>query len=144
MLGTSSEKDQDATVSVAQALGRIAALAAILPSRLAGLSLSAVAERLYSQRRERDRHFPPRLFGEPAWDLLLALFVAREEGRTMSLAEAYQAAVVTPPAGRRLITKLEAEGWIVRCPVSGKPQRLAVGLTQHSVERLSDYLTELL
>ena len=62
----------------------------------------AWAERLYAERRRRDALFPPDLFGEPAWDLLLAMFTARERGLAMILCRAYKAAGVTDTTGRRL------------------------------------------
>jgi hypothetical protein len=39
------------------------------------LALAAYAENLYQERRRRVRHFPQHLFAEPAWDILLDLFV---------------------------------------------------------------------
>ena len=39
-----------------------------------------LARTLYAERRRRDRTFPVDIFGEPSWDILLDLFVAREKG----------------------------------------------------------------
>lgn len=43
------------------------------------------ARSLYRQRRARDALFAPELFGEPAWDLLLTLYIARCEGHCLSM-----------------------------------------------------------
>ena len=69
----------------------------------------SVADRLYEERRRRDAHFPPDLFGEPAWDLLLAMLVAREKGQPMILCRAYKAAGVSDTTGRRLLDRMEEE-----------------------------------
>ena len=44
-----------------------------------------VARRLLAQRAARLDHFPAELFHEPAWDMLLALYVASEERQTMNV-----------------------------------------------------------
>lgn len=144
MQETSSQKLQEAAVSVQQALGRIALLVSALPPAITGISLYTMAERLYSQRRQRDRYFPPSLFGEPAWDLLLALFIAHEEGRELSVAEACKAAGVGSRAGRTWLAKLEDAGLIALGQGKGDRRQGSVGLTQDGLERLSEYLMRLL
>ncbi len=44
-------------------------------------------EALLRQRRARDRYFGSTLFGEPAWDIMLDLMIARIDGREMKLSE---------------------------------------------------------
>jgi DNA-binding MarR family transcriptional regulator len=144
MQDAGSERVQQAMDSVQQALGRIAALANILPSALAGTSLAAMAERLYLERRRRDEYFPAGLFGEPAWDLILALFVARDEGRRLTVAEAYEAAKVKPAAGRKLLARMESQGMIRRSAGQQDRRKKFVGLTDDGTERLTDYLTRLI
>jgi len=100
----------------------------------------ASAERLYAERRRRDALFPDSLFGEPAWDLLLALFTAREKGQDIILANAYHAARVSDTTGRRLLDQLEREGLISRRRAPGSRKTRLVELTQDGVERLTDYL----
>jgi len=135
---------EEAMVSVRQALSRIASLSKAWPGGRAGLTLCAMAERLYSERRQRDALFPSGLFGEPAWDLLLALFVAEEEGRALDVAAAFEAAHIKPSAGRRLIARLESIGLIHREADVADRRRRIVGLTEDARERLADYLTRLL
>jgi len=110
----------------------------------AGHTLRAVAERLYAERRKRDAHFPPGLFGEPAWDLLLALFIAWDEGRDVSLAEAYEAAKVDPQDGPALIQRLVAAGLVIRSRGQDDRRQPSVVLTDHAVDRLGDYLADLI
>jgi DNA-binding MarR family transcriptional regulator len=144
MQDASTEKIHQAIDSVQQALGRIAALASIMPSTLAGTTLAAMAERLYQERRRRDDYFPSGLFGEPAWDLILALFIAREEGRRLTIAEAYEAAAVKPAAGRRLIARLERTGMVARSSGQEDRRKRFVQLTPNAADRLRDYLTRMM
>lgn len=99
-----------------------------------------VADRLYAERRQRDAMFPPDLFGEPAWDLLLAMFGAREKGQPMILCRAYRAAGVSDTTGRRLLDRMEEEGLITRRRAPRSRKMRIVELTESAVARLVDYL----
>jgi DNA-binding transcriptional ArsR family regulator len=100
----------------------------------------AWADRLYAERRRRDHLFPDGLFGEPAWDLMLALFTARAKGQPMILCKAYRAAGVTDTTGRRLLDRMEEEGLITRRRAPRSRKMRIVELTDKAVERLVDYL----
>ena len=100
----------------------------------------AWAERLYAERRRRDDLFPDGLFGEPAWDLLLAMFSARERGQAMILCRAYKAAGVSDTTGRRLLDRMEEEGLITRRRAPRSRKMRVVELTDRAAERLVDYL----
>lgn len=100
----------------------------------------AWADRLYAERRRRDALFPGDLFGEPAWDLLLAMFTAREKGTPMILCRAYKAAGVSDTTGRRLLDRMEQDGLITRRRAPRSRKMRVVELTDTAVERLIDYL----
>jgi DNA-binding MarR family transcriptional regulator len=144
MQDLTSQKIEAALIIVRQATARIRALSDFPASGGAGTSLRAVAERLYCERRARDERFPAGLFGEPAWDLMLALFMAREEGRELHLDEAYRAAGVEAGAGRALVTRLEARNMVARAPSKRAKRRQSLHLTKDAVERLADYLAGLI
>ena len=99
------------------------------------------AERLYAERRRRDALFPPALFGEPAWDLLLAMFTARERGHAMILCKAYKAAGVSDTTGRRLLDRMEEEGLITRRRAPRSRKMRIVELTDSAVDMLVDFLS---
>jgi MarR family transcriptional regulator, temperature-dependent positive regulator of motility len=124
---------------VRQASARLSALTEQYAAEEIGLR--AVAERLYAERRRRDGHFPPGLFGEPAWDLLLALFMAHEDGRDLSLAESFEAARVPAGEGPPLVRRLERAGLVQRRS-RNDDRRAGLALTQAGADRLADYLAE--
>ena len=101
----------------------------------------ARADHLYAERRRRDDLFPDGLFSEPAWDLMLALFIARDKGQTLILCKAYRAAGVSDTTGRRLLDRMEADGLVTRRRAPRSRKMRVVELTDEAVRRLIDYLT---
>jgi hypothetical protein len=59
-------------------------------------------------RRLRYHFFPENLFGEPAWDMLLALLYAQNEGRQVTVSNLCEAITI------RWLNGLVAEGMVVR------------------------------
>ncbi len=135
------ERREAVLAIIRQATARLAALSEPRPVRNGPLC-PVMAEKLYSDRRRRDDYFPRGLFGEPAWDLLLALFIALEDGRDLDLAKAYEAAEVNPKDGPALIDKLVASGMVVRSRGQHDKRRNTVILTDEAVERMSNYLID--
>ena len=98
------------------------------------------ARALYHQRRDRDAAFGrfSAVFSEPAWDILLDLFIAHEEGvarSTMDLIARHTA----PANGRRWLLVLTEPGLAHRwtAPESGEEM---VGITPTAVELMLRYL----
>jgi len=94
--------------------------------------LAAVAGRLIAARIERERHFPGDLFGEPAWDMLLDLFVARIEGRMAYISSACVAARTPPTTALRYIRYLERSGQVIRTPDGNDGRRFNLTLSDQA------------
>ena len=92
-------------------------------------SLADLARRFYSQRRRRSRHLPAGLFGEPAWDILLDLFIAAEEGRRIPVTSACIAADVPATTGLRWLQVLENSALVERRADPADGRRTHVALT---------------
>jgi hypothetical protein len=75
-----------------------------------------VARVMYRNRRARHRHFDDSLFAEPRWDILLDLFVAGEEGRTISVSSACIGAAVPHATALRHLGAMERKGLVERRP----------------------------
>lgn len=86
---------------------------------------------LLAQRRERDAAAGPlaELFGEPGWDILLTLYIAFEEGRTMRPADISQAVVVRPAVLTRWLKVLHTRG-LSWSEVGDDDEPAAISLTQ--------------
>lgn len=72
-----------------------------------------LARELIAARRTRDEMFGAALFGEPAWDMLLHLFVAYERGEHVKPAALAEAVPVAPAAAERWLRALEKAGHVV-------------------------------
>lgn len=76
--------------------------------------LLAIAKAIYRGRQARASQFPGDLLGEPAWDILLDLYIEKGRGRTVSVTSACIASNVPPTTALRWLGVLEEGGWIIR------------------------------
>lgn len=88
----------------------------------------------------RHRISPEPIFGDPAWDLLLDLYIARAEGRRVAISNASAAAGVPPTTGLRWIAKLQQLGWIGRIGDVRDGRRAFVFLTDDGVQLIESLL----
>jgi len=77
-------------------------------------TLACLAFGFYETRRLRDRHFKNDLFGDPAWDILLDLFVQKSAGKRVSITSACIASGTPPTTGLRWVALLVEEGLVIR------------------------------
>jgi DNA-binding MarR family transcriptional regulator len=73
-----------------------------------------VAVAIQLVRRRRDTLFGRDLFGEPAWDILLDLYVAEQAGRALALSTVGALAGVPQTTAFRWMSQLQERGYIVR------------------------------
>lgn len=91
------------------------------------LSIPEVARRIYQSRRLRDREFDDfgPLFRDPAWDMMLDLYLAWESGHPISSKSAAIAANVPTTTALRVISDLVALG-LVRRVTKPEDRRLSM------------------
>jgi len=90
----------------------------------------ALARKTYALRRKRAAIFGnPDLFGEPAWDILLDLFIADGEGKTVSVSSACIGSAAPPTTGLRWLGVLADEGLVLRENDQEDHRRVMVRLT---------------
>ena len=76
--------------------------------------LAVVAKSLYLARRLRERYIGSGLLGEPAWDMLLDLFVRAAEGKRTAVTSLCMASGVPASTALRWIGTLQDAGLVVR------------------------------
>lgn len=97
---------------------------------------------LYGNRRRRVKLFGPDLFGEPAWDILLDLFIATETGKQISVTSACIGAAVPLTTALRWLSMLEARRLIVRENDNKDARRSYVRLSELGRELMDQYLSD--
>jgi hypothetical protein len=91
----------------------------------------ALARRAYGLRRKRETIFGnPDLFGEPAWDILLDLYIAQSEGKPVSVSSACIGSAAPATTGLRWLGVLADQGLVVRENDAEDHRRVLVRLTQ--------------
>jgi DNA-binding MarR family transcriptional regulator len=102
-----------------------------------------LVKEIVRSRRQRDKLFGTELFGEPAWDILLELFVAEQSRRKLSVTSACLASAVPPTTAIRWVEKLENEGWVRRENDPRDRRRSWVVLTSKGSNAMRSYLEAL-
>ena len=89
-----------------------------------------LARKTYALRRKRAAIFgKPELFGEPAWDILLDLYIAQAEGKPVSVSSACIGSASPATTGLRWLGILADEGLVVRENDCDDHRRVLVRLT---------------
>lgn len=101
---------------------------------------SAVAENEYSSRAMRWEFVPGGLLGEPAWDILLDLYVQRARGRSVSIKSASVASQVPASTALRWISIVEAAGLVSRAGSETDRRIQFLDLTARGREAVEAYL----
>ena len=92
-------------------------------------SNAELARALIRLRRQRDRLLGSELFADPAWDMLLDLFVNTDAQRNISASSLCIAAAVPPTTALRHIAVMEKRGIIARRKDPRYDRRVFIVLT---------------
>ena len=99
-----------------------------------------LARQTYEDRRRRSKIFQSEeLFGEPAWDILLDLFIAAKERRRVSVTSACIGSAVPSTTALRWITILEKQSLLVREADPGDARRVYVKLSARGYAAMLEY-----
>lgn len=82
------------------------------------------------------------LFGEPAWDMLLDLFVHECEGRRLSMSSLCTAAAIPESSAMRLAQRLCDAGLLLRFPDPADGRRSFMQIAPETAHRLRAYFSE--
>lgn len=108
-----------------------------------GRQLAILALKIYDARRLRDRMLPEKLFGEPAWDMLLALYGLPHRGELLTISALCYASGVPTTTALRWQRTLLVQGLIERGPQGVDRRKQFVRLTDIGRHLLEKYLTKL-
>jgi len=101
-----------------------------------------VAEELLKVQAVREHWFGANLNNEPAWQILLSLFIAHEKGLTHSLETAVALVSAPGSTARRWIYALEASHFVI-VEEEGVEAGSRVGLSEDGLWAMQGYLAAL-
>ncbi|MFD1950963.1 hypothetical protein ACFSGX_09315 [Sphingomonas arantia] len=121
---------------------RIAAVPSVVDEPVAQGDILMRCRELREHRRRRRAFFPAELFHEPAWDMLLTLYVARAERRTMHVKTLVSAADAPITTSQRWIEQLARLELVVRTDDVGDRRRVEVALSDKAAAAIERYLAD--
>jgi hypothetical protein len=94
-------------------------------------------QRIYRIRRLREKMFDGSdIFCDPAWDILLDLFIGHLQGRQTSVTSCGLAACAPITTALRWLTILERDGFVVREYDPADRRRMFVSLTEQAIANM--------
>ncbi len=105
-------------------------------------ALLAHARRMITERARRLQYFDGHLFADPAWDIMLELFVAEIERREVPVTNLCFTSNVPDTTVLRWIKTLEAEGLVVRAKDHVDKRRVLVQLAPSARDAMRHYVEE--
>lgn len=98
------------------------------------------ARQMYTTRRKRASIFGnPELFGEPAWDILLDLYIAYVEEKPVSVSSACIGSAAPPTTGLRWLGVLAEQDLILREHDPEDQRRVLVRLTETGLQAMDEF-----
>jgi DNA-binding MarR family transcriptional regulator len=111
--------------------------------RRAGVT-SLDIRKMIRMRRLRDKHFPSDLFGDPAWDMLLDLMVARIDRRPVSVSSLCIASAVPATTALRWIKTMTEAGLFERRSDPSDGRRVFIALSDETARAMNAYFDDML
>ena len=105
------------------------------------VGLIQLAESIIEARRRRAEIFNPAMFGEPAWELLLTLFVMDREGPRLTIGRLAQVAGIKLTTALRWLEYLEDQAFVRREQHPTDARTAFIELTDKARETLRLYLS---
>ena len=105
--------------------------------------LVACACQIYESRLKRTGFFAQSLFGEPVWDMLLALYCLSARGKALSVSGLGYASHVPQTTALRWSQMLEERNLIVRTKDTSDARRFHITLSEDGKRLMDKYLHSL-
>lgn len=110
---------------------------------LTPVDLVARARQQLAMRKARRRHFPPDLFHEPAWEMLVALFIIYQTERSMNVKALVACSDAPATTSQRWIDHLHKSGLIDRVTDTLDRRRIDISLSDQGYDAMARYMAEL-
>ena len=106
--------------------------------------LAAIARSEFHNRRRRDSLIRYDLFAEPAWDMLLDLYIQHHSGQPVAVDRLCAAAGAASTTALRWLGLLIEKGLVIRSSSAGEDGVILVALSERGVDEMECYLRDFL
>jgi hypothetical protein len=106
-------------------------------------ALIAAAGRELAHRRQRLQLFPEGVFGEPAWELLLVLYI-EQQGERLNIARLTRRVGLPPSSALRWLRYLQDKDLVARTGHPTDQRAFFVDLTSKAIQTLDVYFSGML
>ena len=103
-----------------------------------------IARKAFIARRRRSQHFKKGMFGEPAWEILLALYIRDTSGGRLTITRLTDMIGLPPTSGLRWLDYLEKEHLVERESHPTDLRAFFVHLTDKGRTSMDSYFSETL
>jgi DNA-binding MarR family transcriptional regulator len=105
--------------------------------------LAAIAQAEYLRRSLREKlSFAPML-SDPAWDIMLDMFISWAKGRTTMVSDAQYAARAPSTTALRYVHALEQSGHIIKRPSDNDARVVLISLADKGIVEMGNYLVQI-
>jgi len=119
--------------------GKVSPIAGSMPAR----SHARLIKNVIDARNRRGAFLSPELFADPAWDILLDLFLAHQSQLKISVSSLCVASNVPSSTALRWVRTLEDQGLVERVADPLDDRRHSIALTQRGIDALAGYFSTL-
>jgi len=113
-----------------------------LDSRFPLSALAEFARAQYAHRLQSNRIFGFEVSSDPAWNMLLDLFIQRVEGKRVSVSSACVASAAPMTTALRYLDMLEERGLLARVPDLLDKRRILVELAPDALLKMATHLSD--
>lgn len=114
----------------------------VVQDGLSQKEFAACARNIGTLGRKRKLIFRTDLFGEPAWDMLLELYIAAMEGRSESVSDVHYSSALPLTTTIRWLSALEREGWLFRRRDPEDKRRTFVCISTQGLAAMDEFFSQ--
>jgi len=112
------------------------------PRSSRAVEAAGIVSQIIHARRARTGLFRPELFSDPAWDMLLVLFLAKARDQLMTVSELAEATATPIPTAARWIDVLERDGLVQRDADPAAARHYDVELSNRGAAAIHQWLED--
>lgn len=113
----------------------------LLASKMASApEFTSRLKQIYAAQRIRRKTFDTPLIGDPAWEILLYVFIATSESRAVTVGEACQIESASQATAQRYVNYMVDRGLLQRSPNASDKRSSILTISESGISKMISYL----